>query len=144
MYLPSLVMVIPRGRPPQTIVRVVVRGDVGVAIEREHLGARGRVGVEIERVASEAVAIGCEQQHFVVGLRELERNGVVRRRTLPPPGAAAVYELTGYGRELEPVLLALGRWGAKSLGVPGPEQSLRSGWIGVAMRARDYRDELVT
>jgi DNA-binding HxlR family transcriptional regulator len=73
-------------------------------------------------------------------LRELERNGVVRRRTLPPPGAAAVYELTGYGRELEPVLLALGRWGAKSLGVPRPEQSLRSGWIGVAMRAYSVPD----
>lgn len=68
-------------------------------------------------------------------VRELERNGVVRRRMLPPPAAATVYELTGYGRELEPVLLALGRWGARSLGVPRPEQVIRSGWIGVAMRA---------
>ena len=47
-------------------------------------------------------------------LRELERAGVVRRRTLPPPAAARVYELTDWGHELEPVLDALGRWGARA------------------------------
>ena len=44
-------------------------------------------------------------------LRELEQAGVVRRAALPPPAASRVYELTDWGRELEPVLLALGRWG---------------------------------
>ena len=43
-------------------------------------------------------------------LRELEQTGVVERRVLPPPAGSTVYELTPYGRELEPVLLALGRW----------------------------------
>ena len=47
-------------------------------------------------------------------LAELERNGVVRRRVLPPPAASRVYELTPYGADLEPVLMALGRWGARS------------------------------
>jgi DNA-binding HxlR family transcriptional regulator len=47
-------------------------------------------------------------------LRELERSGVVRRRTLPPPAASRVYELTEWGVELEPVLSALGRWGARA------------------------------
>ncbi|MGX6604737.1 winged helix-turn-helix transcriptional regulator [Micromonosporaceae bacterium Da 78-11] len=50
-------------------------------------------------------------------LRELEAHGVLARRTLPPPGAAKVYELTDRGRELEPILLALGGWG---LQVPQP------------------------
>jgi DNA-binding HxlR family transcriptional regulator len=45
-------------------------------------------------------------------LRELEGHGLVRRRTLPPPAASSVYELTRRGRELEPVLDALGAWGA--------------------------------
>ena len=45
-------------------------------------------------------------------LRELEESGVVARRTLPPPAASAVYELTPYGRELEPAVDALGRRGA--------------------------------
>lgn len=45
-------------------------------------------------------------------LRDLEHNGVVQRTVLPPPAARTVYELTDRGRELEPVLCALGRWGA--------------------------------
>lgn len=68
-------------------------------------------------------------------LRELEAGGVVARRRLPPPAASTVYELTPYGRDLEPVLLALGRWGVRTLGPRRPGQSLRAGWIGVAMRA---------
>src|SRR5919202_1684482 len=47
-------------------------------------------------------------------LRELERAGVVRRRKLPPPAASKVYELTEWGLELEPVIVRLGRWGARS------------------------------
>jgi DNA-binding HxlR family transcriptional regulator len=45
-------------------------------------------------------------------LRELEAHGVVRRRVLPPPAACSVYELTDRGRELEPLLNALGEWGS--------------------------------
>ena len=47
-------------------------------------------------------------------LRELEGAGVVRRRRLPPPAASQIYELTEWGTELEPVLVALGRWGARA------------------------------
>jgi DNA-binding HxlR family transcriptional regulator len=44
-------------------------------------------------------------------LRELEADGIVRRRRLGPPAASWVYELTEEGSALEPVLIALGRWG---------------------------------
>lgn len=37
-------------------------------------------------------------------LRELEDAGVLYRRRLPPPAASAVYQLTEWGLELEPVL----------------------------------------
>lgn len=47
-------------------------------------------------------------------LRELERDGLVRRRKLPPPAASQIYELTAWGVELEPVITALGRWGARA------------------------------
>ena len=57
-------------------------------------------------------------------LRELEASGVVRRRTLPPPAGSKVYELTDWGRELEPVALGLGAWAARSPGFP------RDGGIG--------------
>ncbi len=68
-------------------------------------------------------------------LRELEASGIVSRRDLPPPAASSVYELTAYGRDLEPVLLAFGRWGARSLGQRGEGQALRSEWLAVALRA---------
>ena len=51
-------------------------------------------------------------------LRELEGTGVVKRRKLPPPAASKVYELTEWGKELEPVLVQLGRWGARSPSKP--------------------------
>jgi DNA-binding HxlR family transcriptional regulator len=47
-------------------------------------------------------------------LRELEQTGVVQRATLPPPAGVRVYELTDWGRQLEPVVLALGRWGSQA------------------------------
>src|SRR3954451_22654954 len=45
-------------------------------------------------------------------LKELEAARVVRRAKLPPPAGSKVYELTERGAELEPVILALGRWGS--------------------------------
>lgn len=44
-------------------------------------------------------------------LRELEVYNVVTRGVLP--AGAAVYELTASGRDLEPVVLALGAWGLR-------------------------------
>jgi DNA-binding HxlR family transcriptional regulator len=52
-------------------------------------------------------------------LRELETAGVLRRRTLPPPGGVKVYELTDWGRELEPLVVGLGRWGSRARFPPG-------------------------
>jgi DNA-binding HxlR family transcriptional regulator len=51
-------------------------------------------------------------------LRDLEEAGIVRRDKLPPPAASRVYELTDRGKELEPVILGLGRWGS---GQPFPD-----------------------
>jgi DNA-binding HxlR family transcriptional regulator len=52
-------------------------------------------------------------------LRELESRDVVHRRRLPPPAASVVYELTGAGRDLEAIVLALGGWGLR---FPPPAQ----------------------
>src|SRR5450755_4065577 len=53
-------------------------------------------------------------------LRELEGRGAVRRRKLAPPAGSWVYELTEWGRELEPILLALGGWGMRVPLPPAP------------------------
>jgi DNA-binding HxlR family transcriptional regulator len=47
-------------------------------------------------------------------LRELESAGILRRGKLAPPAGSRVYELTPWGRELEPVVLGLGRWGSRA------------------------------
>jgi DNA-binding HxlR family transcriptional regulator len=51
-------------------------------------------------------------------LRELEGSGIVARRKLAPPAAVQVYELTEWGRQLEPAVLALGRWASGSPSFP--------------------------
>src|SRR3954467_589502 len=51
-------------------------------------------------------------------LRELEESAIVRRRKLAPPAATQVYELTEWGRELEPAILSLGRWASASPSFP--------------------------
>ena len=53
-------------------------------------------------------------------LRELTGRGVVSRRRLAPPAASQVYELTEWGRELEPIVLALGTWGIAAPMPDGP------------------------
>jgi DNA-binding HxlR family transcriptional regulator len=52
-------------------------------------------------------------------LRDLEQSGIVRRGTLPPPAGSRIYELTERGRELEPVVIALGRFGSVAPFPPG-------------------------
>ena len=67
-------------------------------------------------------------------LRDLETHGIVARRTLPPPAASKVYELTDYGRELRPAMRELAIWGARSLGPPtGAGEELFEGWLANAM-----------
>jgi DNA-binding HxlR family transcriptional regulator len=51
-------------------------------------------------------------------LRELEGAGVVVRRKLPPPAASRVYELTDWGKDLEAIIIRLGRWGVRSPSKP--------------------------
>jgi DNA-binding HxlR family transcriptional regulator len=73
-------------------------------------------------------------------LRELQAAGIVRKRRLPPPAPASIYELTEYGAELDEVFYALARWGARSLGPPGPDDELYPEW-GVNAFAALYSPE---
>jgi DNA-binding HxlR family transcriptional regulator len=82
-------------------------------------------------------------------LRELEESGLLRRRKLPPPEASQVYELTDRGMELEPVVLALARFGsrmplrsANSLSVDALVFALRSTFDAEVARGFRARVEL--
>ncbi len=67
-------------------------------------------------------------------LKELEQSGVIRRRVLPRPAGSVVYELTEYAKELEEVVVGLGRWGAKSLGNPRPDEIVTTDSLIMALR----------
>ena len=69
-------------------------------------------------------------------LKEMERDGLVARRRLPAPAAAAVYELTPRGRDLLPALTALADWGAADLAGPRPTDALRAHWFALPLMAR--------
>jgi DNA-binding HxlR family transcriptional regulator len=66
-------------------------------------------------------------------LRDLEACGVVTKRTLPPPAASRVYELTEYGQGLRTVLRELALWGARSVGPPTDDDALFPGWLANAV-----------
>lgn len=71
-------------------------------------------------------------------LAQLTAAGIVTSRTLPPPVNRSVYELTSVGRELEPVVLALGRFGARYLATPSEGDRTHVRWAMVSLMRR-YR-----
>ncbi|KOV13130.1 HxlR family transcriptional regulator [Streptomyces sp. XY431] len=62
-------------------------------------------------------------------LKQLESEGVVERRRLERPANATVYELTGRGAALRPVVEALGGWGLDALGEQRPTDAVRTHWV---------------
>ena len=66
-------------------------------------------------------------------LKELEHHGLVAKRTLPPPAASVVYELTDQARGLARVLAALADWGMSLLGHRGPEDTVDPRWLVLAL-----------
>ncbi|WP_062389336.1 winged helix-turn-helix transcriptional regulator [Demequina iriomotensis] len=73
-------------------------------------------------------------------LKELQAAGVLRR---VPHSRTVVYELTPYGRELEPVVLALGAWGFKAMGEPRAEQVITPDSMTMALRTA-FRSEVAS
>ncbi len=67
-----------------------------------------------------------------VRLKELQEGGVVRR--VPLLHCGLVYELTPYGRELEPIVLTLGRWGFQAMGEPGEGDVVTADSLTMALR----------
>jgi DNA-binding HxlR family transcriptional regulator len=82
-----------------------------------------------KRYTDLADSLGIGTNILAARLRDLENGGIVTKRTLPPPAASRVYELTAYGRELKAALRELAVWGARSLGPPTDEVELFPGWL---------------
>jgi DNA-binding HxlR family transcriptional regulator len=67
-------------------------------------------------------------------LKELEQQGILRRRVLPAPAGSTVYELTDWGHELDDIVIRLARWGARDPQMPREEET-RPEWVVLGMRA---------
>lgn len=74
-------------------------------------------------------------------LKELQDGGVIQRVALPRCGL--VYELTDYGRDLEPIVLALGRWGFRSMDEPKDDDVITADALTMTLRTA-FRPESVT
>lgn len=86
---------------------------------------------------------GTSQNVLTQRLRELEGSGVLVRRPALPPAAGLVYELTARGRDLEPVLLALGRWGSPLPMAPDSATELSPDALMTALRTT-FQPQLAT
>jgi DNA-binding HxlR family transcriptional regulator len=73
-------------------------------------------------------------------LKEFEEVGLVRRQVLPRPDGSVVYTLTERGADLEPAIQALGRWGARSLGDPRPDEIVTVDSLVMALRTTFQAD----
>ena len=57
-----------------------------------------------------ATVPGLSDRLLTERLRELETEGLIRRQVLPGPPVRVSYEMTDAGKDLEPVIRALGKW----------------------------------
>ncbi len=76
---------------------------------------------------------GISRKLLTERLRNLERDGIIMRKDLPPPAARQVYELTEDGRDLATALAPLAAWGARRMGERQAEESFRPRWSAVGM-----------
>ncbi|MFI6518882.1 winged helix-turn-helix transcriptional regulator [Spirillospora sp. NPDC050679] len=69
-------------------------------------------------------------------LKHLEREGLARKVTLPPPARTPAYALTEAGEELGPAVLALARWGLRwAMGERREDETFHAGWLVLGMRS---------
>src|SRR5690625_1879589 len=68
-------------------------------------------------------------------LRELETAGVAEREIAEAPQRGVVYRLTDYGQQLQPIVDALGLWGAQRMSSPTPDDVVTSASLAAALRS---------
>ena len=69
-------------------------------------------------------------------LKQMQESELITQERLPAPHKATLYTLTERGRQLEPVVLALGRFGQQWLTAPGPEDRVDPRWAMVSLKRR--------
>ncbi|GGS32371.1 MULTISPECIES: winged helix-turn-helix transcriptional regulator [Actinokineospora] len=68
-------------------------------------------------------------------LKEMEHFGVLRAKASSVEEGVVRYELTEYGQELDDIVRAFGRWGARTLDVPRPDEIVTINGLIMALRS---------
>jgi DNA-binding HxlR family transcriptional regulator len=69
-------------------------------------------------------------------LKQLERDGLAHKITLPPPARTPAYALTKAGEELGPAVMALARWGMTwAMGERHVDEAFHPGWAVLGLRS---------
>lgn len=79
-------------------------------------------------------ALGIPSNILTTRLRELEDAGVVERVLAAERGGGAVYRLTSYGQDLEPIVDAIGSWGARRMDERRPDEMVSNSSLASALR----------
>lgn len=99
---------------PVEITLKVIGGRWKVLILRELLGGTKRF-CELHRAIS-----GITQKMLTQQLRDMEGQGIVRRKVYPQVPPKVEYSLSPCGKSIKPVLDSMHRWGLKHLGQRKP------------------------
>jgi DNA-binding HxlR family transcriptional regulator len=67
-------------------------------------------------------------------LKQLETDGIIERKIIPPPTPAELYQLTQLGKELEQPIKSLIRWAARWMIDRNTQQQFRSHWLVLALK----------
>jgi hypothetical protein len=73
-------------------------------------------------------------------LQDLAQSGIIERQVLPRPARSTVYALTRQGQALEPVIVALGRFGGRLLPTQPTSEQFRARWAVTGLK-HTYRSD---
>lgn len=122
--------------------RDVRRQDCGLARALDHVGDRWTLLIIRELLLRNSTygellaALDGIPTNFLAGrLRSLQAGGLVTKEVDPDDLRRSGYRLTPLGREIEPALLALIKWGTRWMRTGRSSDKFETGWTLLALRA---------
>ena len=108
-------------KPSESTTKRWYEDACGTALALEFVGERWSLLIMRELMLGprrfgeiRAALTGISANVLTQRLEGLERDGILRKRKLPPPASVQVYELTPWGYEAEPIFQTMGRWATRS------------------------------
>lgn len=78
--------------------------------------------------------LGVPSNILATRLKDLEAADVIERSVVPAPGRGVTYRLTAYGQDLQPIIDAIGLWGARRMDDRRPDDRVSDRSLASALR----------